>query len=216
MYVEGKRKLFLYDRIEAITNVMIKTPPQPVGPFYPVEFPLDLNNDLATIEGRSGQAQGQIIRIVGRVLNELGEPVANSRIEIWQTNGFGRYHNVNHDVDLPLDPNFQGYGYTVTGIDGIYRFRTVRPLSYRVNYGWRAPHIHFIISTPGFERLVTQMYFAGEELNEQDLNLNQVSDPEARNSLIITLQPADELEPGAMMGTFDIVLTQGGRYSGSS
>lgn len=102
------------------------------------------------------------------------------------------------------------------GNEGIYRFRTVRPLSYRVKYGWRVPHIHFIISSPGFERLVTQMYFAGEELNERDLNLNQVSDPEARNSLIITLQPAEDLEPGAMMGTFDIVLARGGRHSESS
>jgi protocatechuate 3,4-dioxygenase beta subunit len=60
------------------------------------------------------------------------------------------------------------------------------------------------------------MYFAGEELNEQDFNLNKVSDPEARNSLIVTLRPAEELESGAMMGVFDIVLTHGGRYDGSS
>lgn len=195
---------------------MIKTPAQAVGPFYPVELPLDWNNDLVTFEGGAGQAQGQLIHVFGRVLDEAGKPIANSRVEIWQTNGFGRYHNVNHEVDAPLDPNFQGYGCTVTSSDGTYHFRTIRPLSYSTDSGWRAPHIHFIISSPGFERLVTQMYFAGEVLNEQDICLSQVTDPEAPHSLIVALEPADELELGAMKGVFDIVLARGGHYDGSS
>lgn len=35
----------------------------------------------------------------------------------------------------------------------------------------------------------------------------------ARNRLIVALRPADELEPGATMGVFDIVLAHGGHYA---
>jgi protocatechuate 3,4-dioxygenase beta subunit len=43
-------------------------------------------------------------------------------------------------------------------------------------------------------RLVTQMFFPGEPLNERDVILNAVSDPEARAQCIARLVPtADEL-----------------------
>jgi protocatechuate 3,4-dioxygenase beta subunit len=40
--------------------------------------------------------------------------------------------------------------------------------------GYRTPHIHFRISRRGFQELTTQMYFAGEALNETDFLLQQV------------------------------------------
>jgi protocatechuate 3,4-dioxygenase, beta subunit len=91
----------------------------------------------------------------------------------------------------------------VSAPDGGYRFRTIRP----VPYPGRTPHIHFAITTPRGQRLVTQMYVAGESLNERDEILSQISDAAARASVIVSLEPAPQVEPAALAGTFDIVMS---------
>ena len=55
-------------------------------------------------------------------------------------------------------------------------------------------------------RLVTQMYVEGEPLNARDEILNSIRDAQARRSVIVRLDPAPDLEPGALQGRFDIVL----------
>ena len=85
---------------------------------------------------------------------------------------------------------------------GAYRFRTIRPVA----YPGRTPHIHFAVAVPGLGRLVTQMYVAGEPLNARDAVLAGIRDAAARESVIVALAPADAVEPGALGGTFDIVV----------
>src|SRR2546426_799827 len=58
------------------------TPEQVMGPFYPVLKPLDRDWDLTRIAGKRGHSQGQIIHLMGRVLNSKGEPVRGARLEI--------------------------------------------------------------------------------------------------------------------------------------
>ena len=178
------------------------TPPQTAGPFYPLRFPSDSDNDLVQITGHAGTAKGTITYVTGRVLDEAGHAVSRARVEIWQCDTSGRYHYVNDGrIDRPLDEDFQGYGQTETDDAGAYRFRTIRP----VPYPGRTPHIHFAISAPGVPRFITQMYVAGEPLNERDGVLTSVRDPAARARLVVPLLPA--AEPGTLAGTFDIVLS---------
>jgi protocatechuate 3,4-dioxygenase beta subunit len=75
-----------------------------------------------------------------------------------------------------------------------------------VSYPGRTPHIHFSIAAPGRERLITQMYVAGEAQNERDGILNGIRDARQRASVIVKLEAADRLEAGALAGTFDVVL----------
>jgi protocatechuate 3,4-dioxygenase beta subunit len=75
-----------------------------------------------------------------------------------------------------------------------------------VPYPGRTPHIHFAVSGAGLPRFTTQMYVAGEPLNERDSILMAVRDPAARTRLTVPLRPAPEIEPGALAGSFDIVL----------
>ena len=184
---------------------LVPTPRQSLGPFYPSLKPLDSDTDLVSVAGHGKRAAGQVAHVMGRVLDAAGRPAGGGRVEIWQCDAFGRYH---HPRDAGTegtgggDPNFQGYGRTVLAADGAYRFRTIRP----VPYPGRAPHIHFAVSGPGFEPLVTQMYVAGEPRNAGDWILNRVRDERARASLIVDLRPAPDIEPGALMGVFDIVL----------
>jgi protocatechuate 3,4-dioxygenase beta subunit len=180
------------------------TPAQARGPFYPLELPLERDNDLVTVAGRSELARGDIVNVVGRVLDERGRPIRNARIEIWQCNAHGRYHHPWDQGNAPLDPNFQGYGQFITGDDGAYRFRTIRP----VPYPGRAPHIHFAVGGPDFSTLTTQMYVAGAPENAGDFLLNNIRDPEVRRRLLVPFAH----EGADMVGIFDIVLAADGHF----
>jgi protocatechuate 3,4-dioxygenase beta subunit len=81
------------------------TPDQGSGPFFPLEEPA-WTSDLTRVPGRSGRARGQVINVMGRVLNLSGEPVPNARIEVWQANSYGRYRDRRDTNPAPLAPNF--------------------------------------------------------------------------------------------------------------
>ena len=185
------------------TATLPPTPQQTAGPFYPLSIPADSDNDLVQVTGHNGAAKGKVSYVSGHILDPDGRPLSGARVEIWQCDTNGRYHYVRDDrADTPLDENFQGYGQTVTDEKGGYRFRTIRP----VPYPGRTPHIHFAVSGPGLARFTTQMYIAGEPLNERDGVLRDVRDPAARARLIVPLRPAPENESAALAGTFDIVI----------
>lgn len=186
---------------------LISTPAQTRGPFYPVQIPLDSDNDLVVVKGKSGIAKGEISNVAGRVLDGHGRPINSVRVEIWQCDAHGRYHHPGDRRNVPLDPNFQGYGQFTTGADGGYRFRTIKP----VPYPGRAPHIHFTISGPEIEPLTTQMYVAGAPENDGDWILNSIRDARARESLIVPFKPSTDT-PGELLAKFDIVLIADGRF----
>lgn len=125
--------------------------------------------DLTTNAGTGGAALGQRIIVTGRVLDENGEPVPNTLIELWQANASGRYaHWRDEDHPAPLDPNFLGAGQCITDDEGVYRFTTIRPGPYPWGNhpnAWRPSHIHFSLMGPALgTRVVTQMYFEGDPL----------------------------------------------------
>lgn len=178
------------------------TPAQTEGPFYPLELPLDSDNDLVEVAGRSGRAAGTILHLGGKVVGPDGRPVRDAALEIWQCDGFGVYHHPRAGGEP--DEDFQGFGRTLADDGGAYRFRTIVP----VPYPGRTPHIHFKIAGPGFEPLTTQMYLNGHPLNDEDFIYRRLG---ARASLVtVDLVPAPELEPtaksGAMRALFEIVL----------
>jgi protocatechuate 3,4-dioxygenase beta subunit len=85
--------------------------------------------------------------------------------------------------------------------------RTIKPGRYPTAEGdIRPPHIHFAVDGR-FDRLVTQLYFAGEPENQTDRWLNAAPRPE---QLITALEPApSHLEPWARVARFDIILASG-------
>lgn len=180
------------------------TPANPEGPFYPKHQQVDKDTDLTRIEGHTEQAQGQMIRVTGQVLDDKGQPVEGALVDIWQANSHGRYRHEDDPAMVPDDPNFQGWGMVKTDAEGRYAFTTIKPGSYKVDENWsRPPHIHYKVSRRGYHEITTQMYFAGEVLNETDPLLLSVAE-NARNLLVVDLHEAD----GIANGHFPIVLAK--------
>ena len=170
----------LADRLAA-AQALVQTSTQTIGPFFPVQRPLDQDADLTRIAASSAPAKGQVIEVAGRVLGPDGRPVPDARLDIWQANAAGRYAHPGDDNPAPLDPGFQGSAVITTDAEGRYRFRTVKPGP----YPGRTQHIHFDV-TGNSQRLITQMYFPGEAGNEKDVLLARIPEP-YRGAMIATL-----------------------------
>ena len=178
------------------------------GPVYGHGRIGELDNDLT--RQHEGEPLGERIIVTGRVLNGDGRPVRNSLIEVWQANAAGRYIHQGDRHPAPLDPNFSGAGRCLTDDEGRYRFVTVRPGAYpwkNHDNAWRPAHIHFSLFGPAFvTRLVTQMYFPGDPLFDQDPIFQSVRDPKAQQRLISSFD-LETTEPEWALGyRFDIIL----------
>jgi protocatechuate 3,4-dioxygenase beta subunit len=159
----------------------------------------------------NGEPQGERIIVAGRVLDGDGRPVAGQLVEIWQANSSGRYIHKRDQHPAPLDPNFTGVGRCITGPDGSYRFTTIKPGAYpwknHLN-AWRPAHIHFsLFGTEFTQRIVTQMYFPGDQLFPLDPIYQSIVDQDARDRLVASYDH-DLTEPEWALGyNWDIVLT---------
>ena len=163
--------------------------------------------DLTRHDG--GEAIGERIIVTGRVLDEHGDAVADTVVELWQANAAGRYRHGGDEHPAPLDPHFLGAGRCHTQPDGTYRFTTVRPGAYPwPNHpnAWRPAHLHFSVFGPDLtSRLVTQMYFPGDPLHALDPIMAAVP-PRARGRMVATYDHAVTQEAWALGYRFDIVL----------
>src|SRR5712691_1774260 len=60
------------------------TPAQTEGPFYPLNYPADSDDDLVHVAGHAEPAKGTVTRVAGRILDRAGRPMAGARVEISQ------------------------------------------------------------------------------------------------------------------------------------
>lgn len=198
----SRRKLFLGMMtlpVSALARAVIPTPSGSEGPFYPttrMRFN-DIDNDLVKIEGEVERAGGEIVMLTGRVLDSAASPIAGARVEIWQCDVNGRYLHRGDSGWNSRDPAFQGFGHDLTGADGSYSFRTIKP----VPYAGRTPHIHVKVLLDNRERLTTQFYLPDHPGNKKDWLYQRV--PQARRELVtMNFVPAGQV-PRA---TLDIVI----------
>jgi protocatechuate 3,4-dioxygenase beta subunit len=160
-----------------------RTPDQILGPFYPLSE-LPQTADLTRVSGRSGRAEGQMLNVMGRVLNLAAQAVRDAKVE--------------------------GSAILTTDAEGRYRFKTIKPAAYPAGPDRMRPaHIHFQVSGRQ-DKIVTQMYFEGDPYNNADPFLNSVGGAE-RQALLVKkfLEPSPDYEPGSKMVIFDIVLYKG-------
>ncbi len=184
----------------AFAQTLTQTPEQTIGPYYPDRMPLDQDNDLIVINDNITPAVGQVSWLSGRVLGSNGAPMRNALVEIWQADNNGAYIHSRSPI-ANRDANFQGYGRFVTGRDGGYLFRTVKPGL----YPGRTRHVHVQVTPATGQKLVSQLYVQGESLNNSDGVLNGIRDSAQRASVIRPWATAAGSLAGELAVNWDIV-----------
>lgn len=186
----------------------LKTPEQTPGPFYPGDAQFTVSHDLTLLPGHTQRALGTVTHLHGQVLDVDCQPVAGVNVEIWQACASGKYNSPKDPNPAPLDPHFRYWGEAFTDSAGKFYFKTIKPGAYPAAENWdRPPHIHVRASKLGFRDLITQMYFAGEPLNDRDLILLDTPAGQ-REQLVVNFQPGigPEGDPG-LVGQFNLHLT---------
>ena len=178
-----------------------------LGPYYPTHAPAGRGHDLTFIVGREACALGTVVHLSGRGLNRRGEPIPDADLDIWQANAAGRYAHPADENPAPIDPNFEGHARIRTGPDGRWSLKTIKPGGYPVTPDWsRPPHIHFDVKGR-VSRLVTQMYFEGEPLNDKDILLQRAWGKETLVARYLESTMSAELV--VLVAQWDIVLLGG-------
>jgi hydroxyquinol 1,2-dioxygenase len=138
-----------------------------LGPFHVAGAPKREMGATISFDGK-----GESCLFEGRVIDVRGNPVAGARLDVWSDNSDGFY-----DVQQPgIQPKWNNRGIFTTGEDGRYSFVGIKPVSYPIPYDgpvgkmlaalgrhpYRAAHMHFILTVPGFETVVTHT-FVGDD-----------------------------------------------------
>ncbi len=160
--------------------------------------------DLTRLPGATRTADGEVIHVAGRILDEKCQPVKGMLVEVWQACVTGRYAHVLDPNPAPADPHFRYFGQMMTGEDSAYAFKTIKPGSYPVGPFERPPHIHFKVTGGFYPVLVTQMYFAGEALNAKEPLIGVLSKAEQQRMIIEPTRRPDSGEENLF--TFDMAL----------
>lgn len=148
------------------------TEPTVFGPFHVADAPrFTLGADIAA------GAPGEPCWVQGRVLGLDGTPVPGAELDVWQADAEGFY-----DVQRPDLAHAQGRGRLRADEQGGFRFWTIVAEAYPVpsdgpvgrmlaatgRHPWRPAHLHFMITAPGFERLITHVFRRGSQYLDSD------------------------------------------------
>lgn len=175
------------------------TPSATEGPFYPTPSMrrTDVDNDLVKIMGKVQEAGGEVFTLKGHLIDANGAPLGGYRIEIWQCDLNGKYLHSGDNQNIPFDAAFQGFGHDITGEDGSYEFRTIKP----VTYPGRTPHIHVKVFDGDTEVLTSQFYIDGHPANSRDRIFRRLSNSDAKAVSMVFTQAPDRVE-----ATVDVVV----------
>jgi protocatechuate 3,4-dioxygenase beta subunit len=146
---------------------------------------------------------GSPLVMAGRVWSfTTGKPITNAVLDVWQADNNGQYDMVD-PRNPPKKEQFRNRIRLVTDETGYYEFETIKPSPYKLDPNgnrYRPAHIHYLVQAPGHNRLITQLYFAGDKYLE--------SDPWASKSdLIVDLETTKVAGGSYTHGVFDIVLS---------
>src|SRR6266850_5489702 len=110
---------------------------------------------------------GPALVFKGFVLDGEKNPVAGAEVDVWHSSTVGLYENQD-----PTQADMNLRGKFVTGADGSFAFRSVKPAGYPVpidgptgallaaqqRHNMRPAHLHFLVYKPGYKTVASQVY----------------------------------------------------------
>jgi protocatechuate 3,4-dioxygenase beta subunit len=151
--------------VESINNHKMsgETESTVLGPFYIPNAPKYPNGANICLDGK-----GEPVWIHGKVSDVKGKPIAGVTLEVFQANDEGFY-----DVQQKgIQPDMNLRGIFTSDKDGKYAIRSVYPRHYPIPFDGtvgkmlqsldrnhnRPAHLHFIVTAPGFEKVITHIF----------------------------------------------------------
>ncbi|AET92648.1 intradiol ring-cleavage dioxygenase [Burkholderia sp. YI23] len=145
-----------------------------LGPFYVEEA-----QDVPLGTQISHASDGPPMIVEGSVFDTRGEPVANALIETWHSDDHGFYdvQRVTGKGALDMRARFHA------DETGHFWYRSIVPVAYPVpndgpvgkmldaqgRHPYRPAHVHFKVSAPGFETIVTHVFLEGDAYLDSDV-----------------------------------------------
>ncbi len=170
-----------------------------LGPFHVEDVPSrEMGSSIADLN------EGEPLFVSGRILDLKGNPVAGAKVDTWQASHDGFYDNQQPDVQ----PEHNLRGIFTTGDDGKYWYKAIKPSYYGIpNDGpvgqmlgslgrdhMRPAHLHYIISAPGYETVVTHIFDSADQYLKNDAVFG------VRKSLICDFTLVDDSKLAEQLG----------------
>ncbi len=122
-------------------------------------------------------AKGEPCFVRGRVCNLQGEAIAGAEIDVCQADADDFY-----DVQRPGLDAAQARGILYSNAEGKFHFKSIVAKPYPIphdgpvgkmleslgRHPWRPAHLHFMITAPGYEKLITHVFREGVEYLDSD------------------------------------------------
>ena len=179
-----------------------------LGPFHVAGAPVRQMGYSINLDGK-----GETCLYTGRVIDLHGAPIEGARIDVWSDNADGFY-----SVQQPgIQDKWNNRGVFVTGADGSYEFIGIKPVSYPIpddgpvgkllvalgRHPNRPAHMHFLVTAPGHQRLVTHTFVGDDPWIESDAVFG------VKATLVAPFEPAHDGRT-EWRSPFDFVLTRRG------
>ncbi|EZP36223.1 catechol 1,2-dioxygenase [Micrococcus luteus] len=162
------------------------------GPYYVPDAPVPA--DGRTIPMREDEG-GTPMVFHGQVRSTDGTPLKDAKVELWHADSDGFYSQF-----APNLPEWNLRGSFPVDEQGGFSITTVQPAPYQIPtdgacgqliaaagwHAWRPAHLHLKVSAPGHELLTAQLYFPGDEHNDDDIA------SAVKPELILDPQPAGD------------------------
>jgi catechol 1,2-dioxygenase len=145
-----------------------------VGPFYRANAPLRKRGECVA----SDDTVGDRVRVTGKVYDlTTNAPVAGAMLDVWQAATNGLYENQDEN-----QPDYNLRGRFRANETGSFELVALLPTPYPVptdgpvgelmklakHQPYRPAHIHFIVSAPNYETLITQVFRKGDDILDAD------------------------------------------------
>lgn len=156
-----------------------RTDPALLGPFWRKNAPHRKNGDSIVYSDTPGPA----VFASGRVMDADGTPIPDAEVDVWHASPIGFYENQDPDQ---ADYNLRGL--FTTDAEGRYSFRSVKPAGYPVpmdgpvgellratkRHPYRPAHFHYMVTKPGYQTLITQVFADDDEHLDSDVTFSVV------------------------------------------
>ncbi|KAI9728563.1 MAG: hypothetical protein M1834_007591 [Cirrosporium novae-zelandiae] len=111
------------------------------------------------------------------VKDTSGKPIANAKIDVWETDSKGFYDVQYADHSAP-----DGRAILESDADGVFWFKAIVPVPYPIphdgpvgkllqklyRHPYRPSHMHFMFAKEGFDHLITSLYVRGDPYESSD------------------------------------------------